>query len=260
MKYSGIKRWLPLLAQVRAEPEDNLLRMIPDNVVLNKYINNSGQVQNSDPNFYYSTFIPVGAFDTLTLTCSESLNYVSFMEYDADGDFIKRTLYGGTGSSAAGKTVTHTVGATTTAILWGANPNGVKVTADILRWKWRMTAESPVNLLDWQQSNIESNYYINNSGIVTFNSYYFYYKPYVEVSGGDKVLLTCSREVASFGISEYSGAGHTFLRKTYYGSPGSFVEHTCGADATAIIWDCNVANLTGAWSYVNQFTWTLYKG
>lgn len=140
MNMTGIKRFLPLLAQAkRAEPEQNLLRMIPDNVVLNKYINNSGQVQNSDPNFYYNDFIPVGAKDTLTLECSQSLNYVSFMEYDVNGDFIKRTLYGGTGSSAVGKTVSHTVGATTASILWGANPNGQKVTDAIFSWNWKMT-------------------------------------------------------------------------------------------------------------------------
>lgn len=167
MNMTGIKRFLPLLAQARAEPEDNLLRMIPENVVLNKYINNSGQVQSSDPNFYYSAYIPVGAKDTLTLECSQSLNYVSFMEYDVNGNFIKRTLYGGTGSSAVGKTVSHTVGATTTAILWGANPNGQKVTADILSWKWKMAAESH-NLID--PTRTIQNSFISGTGKIQDNN------------------------------------------------------------------------------------------
>lgn len=242
------------------EPGENLLEMTADNVVLGKYINNSGQVQSSDPNFYYSKYIPVGLLNTITLTCSVSLNYVSIMEYDSEGTFIKRTLYGGTGSSAVGNTLTHTVGATTASILWGSNPDGAKVTADILRWKWKMAAESPVNLLDWQQSNVKSSYYINSSGNEAFNSYYFYYTPYVDVTGSSKVILTCSSTVKLFGVSEYSGTNHTFVNTTFYDTPGEFIEHTCAAGTNEIRWSCNVSNLTGAWSYVNQFTWALYKG
>lgn len=256
----GHRKLLPLALIGGGEPVENLLEMTADNVVLNKYINNSGQVQTSDPNFYYSAFIAVGAFDTITLTCSVSLNYVSIMEYDSEGTFIKRTLYGGAGSSAVGNTLTHTVGATTASILWGSNPNGTKVTADILRWKWKMTAESPVNLLDWQQSNVKSNYYINSSGAEAFNSYYFYYTPYVDVTDASKVIITCSTSVKILSVSEYSGDSHTFVKTTSYSSPGTFVEHTCAAGTNEIRWSCDVSNLTGAWSYVNQFTWALYKG
>lgn len=104
---------------------NNLLEVKDDNIVVGKYINNNGEVTTSLPNLYFQRFVAVKANTAYTLSTSETLNYANFMEYDADGVFIKRTLYGSS-STAAGKVVTHTMGASTAFVIVGSNINATK--------------------------------------------------------------------------------------------------------------------------------------
>lgn len=103
----------------------NLLEVKDENIVVGKYINNAGVVTASLPNLYFQRFVAVKASTAYTLSTSETLNYANFMEYDASGAFIKRTLYGSSGTPA-GKAVTHTMGDTTAFVIVGSNVNSVK--------------------------------------------------------------------------------------------------------------------------------------
>lgn len=117
----------------------NLLEVTDANIVVGKYINNNGEVTTSLPNLYFQRFVAVKASTAYTLSTSETLNYANFMEYDADGVFIKRTLYGSS-STPAGKVVTHTMGASTAFVIIGSNINATKypeVTKDDVKGiKW----------------------------------------------------------------------------------------------------------------------------
>lgn len=117
----------------------NLLEVKDDNIVVGKYINNNGEVTTSLPNLYFQRFVAVKPGVAYTLSTSETLNYANFMEYDADGVFIKRTLYGSS-SAAAGKVVTHTMGASTAFVIVGSNVNGTKypeiTKANVMAIKW----------------------------------------------------------------------------------------------------------------------------
>ena len=118
---------------------NNLLEVTDANIVVGKYINNNGEVTTSLPNLYFQRFVAVKANTAYTLSTSEALNYANFMEYDADGVFIKRTLYGSS-SAPAGKAVTHTMGASTAFVIVGSNINATKhpeVTKDVVKGiKW----------------------------------------------------------------------------------------------------------------------------
>lgn len=117
----------------------NLLEVTDANIVVGKYINNNGEVTTSLPNLYFQRLVSVKASTAYTLSTSEALNYANFMEYDADGVFIKRTLYG-SASAPAGKAVTHTMGASTAFVIVGSNINATKypeVTKDVVKGiKW----------------------------------------------------------------------------------------------------------------------------
>ena len=118
----------------------NLANMTEDNIVVGKYINNSGTESSAASNFYYSPFIPVKASTAYTLKTSASLNYANFMEYDANGDFLKRTLYR-SADTPAGDATTHTTRADTAFLRFGSNINGTNLTAEkILAINWMLTA------------------------------------------------------------------------------------------------------------------------
>ena len=98
----------------------NLLEVRDDNIVVGSYINNNGAVTASAPNMYFQRFVAVKANTPYTLSTSRHINYANFMEYDANGVFISRTLYGST-SAYVGTSVTHTMGDTTAFVIIGSN-------------------------------------------------------------------------------------------------------------------------------------------
>ena len=118
---------------------NNLLEVTDENIIVGKYINNAGVVTTSLPNLYFQRFVSVKPSTAYTLSTSETLNYANFMEYDADGVFIKRTLYGSSGTPA-GKVVTHTMGESTAFVVVGSNVNGTKypeiTVEDVKSIKW----------------------------------------------------------------------------------------------------------------------------
>lgn len=122
---------------------NNLLEVTDDNIIVGKYINNAGVVTTSLPNLYFQRFVSVKPSTAYTLSTSETLNYANFMEYDSNGVFIKRTLYGSSGTPA-GKVVTHTMGASTAFVIVGSNVNGTKypeITKDDvkgIKWMFNM--------------------------------------------------------------------------------------------------------------------------
>lgn len=122
---------------------NNLLEVTDDNIIVGKYINNAGVVTGSLPNLYFQRFVSVKPSTAYTLSTSETLNYANFMEYDSNGVFIKRTLYGSSGTPA-GKVVTHTMGASTAFVIVGSNVNGTKypeITKDDvkgIKWMFNM--------------------------------------------------------------------------------------------------------------------------
>lgn len=117
----------------------NLLEAKDENIVVGKYINNAGVVTSSSANLYFQRFVSVKPNIAYTLSTSETLNYANFMEYDSDGVFIKRTLYG-SASTPAGSVVTHTMGETTAFVIVGSNVNATKYPSitkdDVMNIKW----------------------------------------------------------------------------------------------------------------------------
>lgn len=103
----------------------NLLDMSAENIVLGKYINNSGVESDSGPNFYNSKYIPVVAGGTYTWSTSSSINYFSVMEYDSGYVFKKRTLFSNAGTSGS-----ITLRSDTAFVLIGSNMDGNDVTLD----------------------------------------------------------------------------------------------------------------------------------
>lgn len=117
----------------------NLLEVKDSNIVVGKYINNNGEVTESLPNIYFQRFVSVKAGYNYTLSTSESINYANFMEYDSNGTFIKRTLYGSS-ATPVGKKVTHSMGSTTAYVIIGSNVNSLlypEITKeDVMNIKW----------------------------------------------------------------------------------------------------------------------------
>ena len=108
----------------------NLLDMSTENIVLGKYINNSGAVLDSGPNFYNSKYIPVVGGETYTWSTSSSIGYFSVMEYDSGYVFKRRTLFGSSSSSPAGTSGTVTLRSDTAFVLIGSNMDSVDITLD----------------------------------------------------------------------------------------------------------------------------------
>ena len=106
---------------------NNLLNASEKTIVVGKYISNSGVVTSAPSNCYFDYLIPVKANGVYTLSTSVSLNYSNFMEYDANFSFVKRTLYGSSGTPA-GSTTTHTMSETTSYVKIGSNISGNTLT------------------------------------------------------------------------------------------------------------------------------------
>lgn len=104
---------------------NNLLDMATENIVLGKYINNSGVVSNSGPNFYNSKYIPVVAGETYTWSTSSSISYFSVMEYDSSYVFKKRTLFSNAGTSGS-----ITLRSDAAFVLIGSNMDSADITLD----------------------------------------------------------------------------------------------------------------------------------
>lgn len=120
---------------------NNLLEVVDSNIIVGKYINNNGVVTESLPNCYFQRFVSVKASTAYTLSTSRSLNYVNFMEYDENGAFLKRTLYGSS-SAPAGTSVTHTMGTTTAFVIVGSNVDSAAFPSiakdDVKSIKWML--------------------------------------------------------------------------------------------------------------------------
>ena len=115
---------------------NNMLNVKDSNIVLGKYLNNSGEEVSSSANFYINHCIPVKANTVYTASFSTAIGYFSFMEYDKDLVFIKRTLVGG-GTSSRITSVNHTMGENTAYVVVGSNPTSAQVTKDyVLSIEW----------------------------------------------------------------------------------------------------------------------------
>lgn len=99
---------------------DNLLEVKDENIMVGSYIDNSGVVTANSANMYFQRFVSVKPDTAYTLSTSKYINYANFMEYDVNGTFIKRTLYGSS-SAFVGTSVTHMMGATTAFVIIGSN-------------------------------------------------------------------------------------------------------------------------------------------
>ena len=115
----------------------NLLDMSVENIVLGKYINNSGDILDSIANFYNSKYIPVVGGTTYAWSTSVSIRFISFMEYDSSKTFLRRTLVGSTGTPA-GTSGSITMGADAAFVLVGSNMTATTITLD------------DITAVDWQ--------------------------------------------------------------------------------------------------------------
>ena len=115
----------------------NLLDMAPENIVLGKYINNSGVITDSTSNFYNSKFIPVSPSSIYSWSTSKSIRYMNFMEYDSNQVFLQRTLIGSADASA-GTSGNLTTRSDTAFVLIGSNMTRAPITLD------------EITAVDWQ--------------------------------------------------------------------------------------------------------------
>lgn len=120
---------------------NNLMNVNDSNVIVGKYLDNSGAEKSSAANFYIAQFIKVNASTVYTASFGKQIGYFSFMEYDADFNFLKRTLYGETGKKMT--SCSHTMQSTTAFVVVGSNPTSAEVTKDeILETKWMLNEGS----------------------------------------------------------------------------------------------------------------------
>lgn len=110
----------------------SLINMIPDNIVVWKYISSTWVVSDSPYNFYYSAYIPVEPRTTYTLERNDQLYYWSISEYttDRDSGFKKRT---GQTLNQWQRTLTITTRSDTNYLRFGFNMyQNVNVTMDMV--------------------------------------------------------------------------------------------------------------------------------
>lgn len=175
----------------------NLLEVKDANIVVGSYINNNGEVTASAPNMYFQRFIAVKPGTAYTLSTSKHINYANFMEYDSNGAFLKRTLYGSTGAYV-GTAVTHTMGADTAFVIVGSNIDSAAFPT--------VTKE-----------NVKSRNWMFNEGTTALP--YQAYKAGVSYAGQDRMLLMGKN--LSFGKLEakgYASTGGTSNSATFCGN------------------------------------------
>ena len=115
---------------------NNLLDIRAERIVNKKYLNNNGTESSSAANFYVAQFIKVDAGGTYTASVNEGIGYFSYMEYDANFGFLKRTLYG-SGTSSKMTEFPHTMSADTAYVVVGSNPTSAENTVEqILEYEW----------------------------------------------------------------------------------------------------------------------------
>lgn len=117
----------------------NLANMVSGNIVVGKYINNSGVETSDTANFYYATFIPVTPGETYTMSTSSSIWYFSVMQYDSSKNFLRRTIWGAT-NTPVGTEKSFSVGSDCAYIRFGSNMRKATITeADVLAVDWMLT-------------------------------------------------------------------------------------------------------------------------
>ena len=106
----------------------NLLDMAEENIYLRHYINDSGEENSNNQNFYNTKFISVKPNTTYTLFVSQPVYYLSIMEHDSNKDFLRRILDGNSNEKHSG--ITFRTSADTAYILIGSNPNRTPLSMD----------------------------------------------------------------------------------------------------------------------------------
>lgn len=117
----------------------NLANMVSDNIVVGKYINNSGVVTDDTANFYYAPYVSVTPGGTYTMATSSSIWYFSVMQYDSSKTFLRRTIWGAS-NTPVGAEKTFSVGSDCAYIRFGSNMKKASISlADVLAVNWMLT-------------------------------------------------------------------------------------------------------------------------
>ena len=117
----------------------NLANVVSENIVVGKYINNSGVETADVANFFYAPYVSVTPGGTYTMATSDSIWYFSVAEYDATQTFLRRTVWGATNVPVGGEK-TFTVGADCAFIRFGSNMKKAAISeADVLATTWMLT-------------------------------------------------------------------------------------------------------------------------
>ena len=152
----------------------NLLDMSDANIEVGKYIDNSGAEKTNGSNFYNTAYVPVKASTAYTLGTSSGIKYCSFMEYDENKTFIKRTLYGN--GSTPFTTQSHTMGDTTAYVIIGSNPTGSTINlAAIKAINWMFNEGSTAQAYEPYNSTVYGGTLDVTKGILKAYPYYYSY-------------------------------------------------------------------------------------
>lgn len=154
----------------------NMCDVSEANVVVGKYINNSGVETSDTANFYYATYIPVTPGGTYTMATSSSIWYFSVMQYDSSKNFLRRSIWGAT-NTPVGTEKTFDIGSDCAYIRFGSNMRKANISlSDVLAVNWMLT----------QSETAET------------------YHPYKDwwVEGTDEVLTVCGKNLFNKTIAD----------------------------------------------------------
>ena len=116
----------------------NIVNLTSQNVVVGKYISNTGQILDAPSNFYCDEFFPAKPNTKYNVEASQVINYYNVMEYDSSQNFIKRNQYQSISET------TLITDPTTAYICIGANMTGTPLNdaSEVLAVTWSVY-ESP---------------------------------------------------------------------------------------------------------------------
>ena len=235
----------------------NLANMAESNLDIGYYLNNNGVRTSSPSNFYTLGFIPIKASTDYTIKTSEILNYFNIMEYDSAQGFLKRTLWGSSGSPA-GDTITFTTRSDTAFIRFGSNMNGNTLTyADIAAVTWMLTegataqdyvpygqlsvVGTPEVLTVFQNLYDERTMFTTNPMAITGGTLYW---RYAEGSTAAAILVPCKPNTEY--TLKYSGGNRCFI--------GGFINEVDLNPSESIACDFNIFSNSSAAVSPKTFT------
>ena len=209
---------------------NNLANMIASNLVIQQYINASGEEVADNNNFFYKAYIPVKPNTQYTLSLSSNVYFVSISEYTADKTFVERKS-----NSPDVNYITITTGADTHFIRFGSNMDRGRMTLEkVLGVNWMLNEGGAMPYEPYAEG-----IYVDNPETLTLGGKNLFYNS----EEWDAGLFVTGGKVAS------AGQNRTFVMRcspntTYYWKHCNLVG---GCRAFTVDADTVEVGVEGAW-------------